>query len=106
MWGIDSHDRAFLSPSATTQTGEKASVVEKISAEDFGYAENEMAAGNCLEDLLTEPSPEFHLAVILHPLIDLQDNRVLACPSKMFYNPASASTHLYERKYNAHKFLV
>ena len=64
MWGIDSHDRAFLSPSATTQTGEKASVVEKISAEDFGYAENEMTVGNCLEDLLTEPFPEFH-----HPFL-------------------------------------
>ena len=65
MWGIDSHDRAFLSPSATTQTGEKASVVEKISAEDFGYAENEMTVGNCLEDLLTEPSTELHYSFLM-----------------------------------------
>jgi hypothetical protein len=29
-----------------------------MSAADFGYAENEMTVGNCLEDLLTEPFPE------------------------------------------------
>ena len=45
-------------PGATAEVGKELSVIEKISV--IGYAENEMAVGNCIEDLLTEPFPEFH----------------------------------------------
>ena len=33
---------------------------EEISAEDFGYAEDEMSVRNGLEDLFAEPLTEFH----------------------------------------------
>ena len=52
-------------PGATAEVGKELSVIEKISAKDFGYAENEMAVGNCLEDLLTEPFPEFHYSFLM-----------------------------------------
>ena len=52
-------------PAATTQLREQLSVIEKISAKDFGYTENEMTVGYCLKDFFTEPLPEFNYPLLV-----------------------------------------
>ncbi len=47
-------------PTAATQVGEKIAVIEEISAEDFGYAQDEMPVRNCLDHFLAEPFTEFN----------------------------------------------
>ena len=42
-------------PGTPAEFGEEFSIIEKVSPEDFWYAEDEVAVGNGLEDLLTEP---------------------------------------------------
>jgi hypothetical protein len=51
-------------PSAATQIGKKIPVIEKIPAQDFRDAEDDMSVGNLPEHVGTEPFPEFH-----HPLL-------------------------------------
>ena len=52
-------------PAATAEIGKELSVIEEIPAEDFGYAEDKMAVGYGLEDLFTEPFPEFHHSFLM-----------------------------------------
>ena len=42
-------------PGAPAELGEEPSIIEKVSPEDLRYAEDEVAVGHGLEDLLTEP---------------------------------------------------
>jgi hypothetical protein len=51
-------------PGAATQIGKKIPVIEKIPAQDFRDAEDDMSVGNLPEHVGTEPLPEFH-----HPLL-------------------------------------
>ena len=51
-------------PSTATEIGKEFSVIEEISAENFGHAEDEMSVGHGLEDFFAEPLPEFH-----HPFL-------------------------------------
>jgi hypothetical protein len=51
-------------PGAGAQIGKKIPVIEKIPAQDFREAEDEMPVGNLLKHVRTEPFPEFH-----HPLL-------------------------------------
>ena len=39
-------------------------LIKKVTPEDFGQAEGEVAVGDGLEDFFTEPLPEFY-----HPLL-------------------------------------
>jgi hypothetical protein len=39
--------------------------MEKVTAEDFGYAEYEMPVRNLLENIHAEPFPEFHHALLV-----------------------------------------
>jgi len=59
----------FPSPAVGgTEIGEQLSVIEEIAAQSrrggIGYAEDEMAVRNPLQDFFTQPFPEFH-----HPLL-------------------------------------
>lgn len=47
-------------PGTTAEVREQFSIVEKISTQDFGYAENKMTMWNLLEDFFTKPFTEFH----------------------------------------------
>jgi len=51
-------------PAATAEIGEQLSVIEEISAQDFGYAEDEMSVRNGLQNFFTQPFVEFH-----HPFL-------------------------------------
>jgi len=43
-----------------TKLREESSVIQEVAPEDLGYAEDEVAMGNGLENLLAEPLAEFH----------------------------------------------
>ncbi len=60
--GLEKHFQRV--PCTSAQFGEQLSVIEKISAKDLGYAENEMTVRYGLEDFFAEPFPELH-----HPLL-------------------------------------
>ena len=47
-------------PCTSAQLGEESSVIEEVSPEDLGYAENEMTVRYGLEHFFTEPFPELH----------------------------------------------
>ncbi len=51
-------------PSTATEIGKEFSIIEEISAEDFGYAEDEMSVRNRLEDFFAKPLAKFH-----HPFL-------------------------------------
>jgi hypothetical protein len=51
-------------PPATTQIRKQFSIVKKISAKEFRYAENKMPVRAPLQDIFTKPLTEFH-----HPLL-------------------------------------
>jgi len=52
-------------PRAAAEIGKKLPIVEKVTAEDFRYAEHEMPVRNLLEDIHAEPLPEFHHAFLV-----------------------------------------
>ena len=54
----------------------RISVVEEISAEDFGYAEDEMEVRDCLDHFLAEPFPEFHEGdiIVINPYLKPEHN--------------------------------
>jgi hypothetical protein len=60
--GLEKHFQRV--PCTSTEIGEQLSVIEKISAKDLGYAEDEMTVRYGLEDFFAEPLPELH-----HPLL-------------------------------------
>jgi hypothetical protein len=51
-------------PGTPAEFGEEFSIIEKVSPEDFWYAEDEVAVGNGLEHFFTQIFPKFH-----HPLL-------------------------------------
>ena len=51
-------------PGAAAEIGKKLPIIEKVTAENFRYAEYEMPVRNFLEDIHAEPFPELH-----HPLL-------------------------------------
>jgi hypothetical protein len=51
-------------PAATTQLREQLSVIEEIPAQDFGYAEDEMAVRYGFEEFLTRPLAKFHYTLV------------------------------------------
>jgi hypothetical protein len=52
-------------PSTATEIGKEFSIIEKISAEDFWYTEDEMPVRNGLEDFFTKPFPEFNNPLLM-----------------------------------------
>jgi len=52
-------------PGTAAQVGKKLSVIEKIPAEDFRDAEDEMAVRHFFEDIQAEPLAEFHHALLM-----------------------------------------
>jgi len=52
-------------PTATAEIGEQLSVIEKIAAQDFWYAEDEMSVRNGLEDFLAKPLAKFHYTLLV-----------------------------------------
>ena len=60
--GLEKHFQRV--PCTSAQLGEESSVIEDVSPEDLGYAENEMTVRYGLEHFFTEPFPELH-----HPLL-------------------------------------
>ena len=61
--GLEKHFQRV--PCASAQLGEESSVIEEISPEDFGYAENEMTVRYGLEHFFTEPFPELHYSLLM-----------------------------------------
>ena len=56
--GLEKHFQRV--PCTSAQLGEESSVIEEISPEDLGYAENEMTVRYSLEHFFTKPRPELH----------------------------------------------
>jgi len=52
-------------PGAAAQIGQQLPIVEEVTAEDFGDAEDEMPVRYLLEDIHAEPFPEFHHAFLV-----------------------------------------
>jgi hypothetical protein len=52
-------------PGAAAEIGKKLPIVEKVTAEDFRDAEDEMPVRNLLEDIHAEPLPEFHHTLLM-----------------------------------------
>ncbi len=52
-------------PAATAEIGEQLSVIEEIAAQDFGYAEDEMAVRYGFEDFRTKPLAKFHYPFLM-----------------------------------------
>jgi hypothetical protein len=52
-------------PGTAAQLGEKFSIIKKVTPEDFGQAEGEVAMGNGLENFLTEPFAKFHHTLLM-----------------------------------------
>jgi len=48
-----------------TKLREESAVIQEVAPEDLGYAEDEVAMGNGLEDFLTKPLPEFHYSLLM-----------------------------------------
>ena len=65
LWdnGLEKHFQRV--PRTSAQIGEEFAVIEEISAEDFGYTEDEMPVRNGLEDLFAEPFPEFNNPLLM-----------------------------------------
>ena len=59
---LDGFVEKFLQglPGTTAEVGKELAVVEKITAQNFGYAEDEMTVWNGLEDFFTQPLAKFH----------------------------------------------
>jgi hypothetical protein len=53
---------------------EACSIIEGVTPEDLGYAENEMTMLYSLEHFFTEPFPEFH-----YPFLMTRGAEVAAC---------------------------
>ena len=51
-------------PGAATEIGQQLPIIQKVTAEDFGDAEDEMPVRDLFEDIHAEPFTEFH-----HPLL-------------------------------------
>jgi len=45
--------------------GKQLSIIEEISAEDFGYAEYKMSVRNGLEDFFAKPLAKFHYTLLM-----------------------------------------
>jgi len=52
-------------PGATGKFRKLLSVVEKITAQDFGYTEDKMTMWNLLEDFFTKPFTKFHDTLLM-----------------------------------------
>jgi hypothetical protein len=52
-------------PGTAAEFGEEFSIIEKVSPEDLRDTEDEVAVGHGLEDLLTEPFPEFYNTLLV-----------------------------------------
>jgi len=52
-------------PATATQMGKQLSIIEEISAENFGYAEYKMSVRNGLEDLFAKPLAKFHYTLLM-----------------------------------------
>ena len=51
-------------PGAAAEIGKKLPIIQKVTAEDFGDAEDEMPVRDLFQDIHAEPFSEFH-----HPLL-------------------------------------
>jgi len=65
LWdnGPEKHFQRF--PCTSAQFGEESSIIEEVSPEDLGYAENEMTVRYGLEHFFTKPFPEFHHSLLM-----------------------------------------
>jgi len=61
--GLEKHFQRL--PCTSAEIGEQLSVIEKISAKDLGYAENEVTVRDGLDHFFTEPFPEFHHSLLM-----------------------------------------
>jgi len=52
-------------PGTAAQLGEEFSIIKKVTPEDFGQAEGEVAVRDGLEDFLTEPFAKFHHTLLM-----------------------------------------
>ena len=52
-------------PGTAAQLGEEFSIIKKVTPEDFGQAEDEVAVGDGLEDFFTEPFAKFHDTLLM-----------------------------------------
>ena len=52
-------------PCTSAEIGEQLSVIEKISAKDLEYTENEMTVRYSLEHVFTEPFSELYLSLLM-----------------------------------------
>jgi len=52
-------------PGAPAEFRKQLSVVEKITAKDFGYAEDKMTMWNFFEDFFTKPFTKFHNTLLV-----------------------------------------
>ena len=52
-------------PGAAAEGGEKFSIIQKVTAKDFGDAEDEMTMGHLFQDIHAEPLTEFHHALLV-----------------------------------------
>jgi len=52
-------------PGAAAEIGQKPPIIQKVTAEDFGDAEDKMTVRNLLEDIRAEPFPEFHYPLLM-----------------------------------------
>ncbi len=60
FWNGDLKKSLQRFPCTVTKLREESAVIQEVAPEDLGYAEDEVAMGNGLENLLAEPLPEFH----------------------------------------------
>jgi hypothetical protein len=81
-------------PGAATQIGKKIPVIEKIPAQDFRDAEDDVSVGNFPEHVRTEPFPEFHHPLLMAGRTEMRmaDLRYLF-PSAYPYSSARRQTH-------------
>ena len=52
-------------PCTSAQLREESPIIEEVSPEDLGYAENEMTVRYGLEQFFTKPFPEFHHSLLM-----------------------------------------
>ena len=52
-------------PGVAAEIGQQLPIIQKVTAEDFGDAEDEMTVRYLLEDIHAEPLPEFYNALLM-----------------------------------------
>ncbi|UCG65766.1 MAG: hypothetical protein JSW12_01555 [Deltaproteobacteria bacterium] len=90
-------------PRTSAQLRKELTGVWELSAEDFGYAEDEMAVRDCLDHFLTQPFSEFYEGdiIVINPYLKPEhDDYVVVSNEEGEATSSSSSNSMAEHGYS------